>query len=161
MKLYDAFNRQPSNITASGSQFEPVYQTKVDKNGHKSLVKTGERNVYEIIQQNAVGVDLASIIKRCTLLNDSSLLMQRNPIGDVDLTQIPGDLMAAQNAYIAIKDSFYQLPVDIRRQFDNSPDVFVASFGTDKFNSALGIKPEEPVASIEPVKEVLPDAVKT
>lgn len=155
MRLFDAFCNPPTEPVSSGSRMETVYQVMVDKNGHKSLYKTGEKDVYDVIQQNAVGVDLASIVKRCQLLNDPTLLEQRMPVSYSDLTEIPSDLMELQNTILRVKDTFNGLPVDVRTQFKDFDD-YLSSVGTDRFGKIMFPRPVEPKLE----KEVIADDVK-
>lgn len=45
--------------------------------------------------------------------------------------------MEAQNLAIRMKDEFYKMPVEVRKEFDNSPEKYVSLMGTDEFKSIM------------------------
>lgn len=143
-KFFSRFDRPVTEANCAGDRFEPVMSYTIGKDGVKKLVETGEKqDLYGLIQQNAVGVSLAEIVKRCTLLQDESLLMQR-PAGFIDATELPTDFMDMQNKIIQARESFMKLSVEVRNQFGNSPDRFISEMFTPRWNEIMGVEIVEP-----------------
>lgn len=147
--FFTRFNRPPTEANSSGSRFEPVMQYSIGKDGVKKLVDTGEKkDLYALIQQNAVGVSLAEIVKRCTLLQDESILMQR-PAGFIDATELPTDFMDMQNKIMHARESFMKLSVEVRSQFGNSPDRFISEMFSPRWNEIMGVSVVEPKPEVK------------
>ena len=45
--------------------------------------------------------------------------------------------MEAQNIVIKAKQEFYTLPLEVRKEFDNSPEMYVSEMGTETFNKKM------------------------
>lgn len=41
--------------------------------------------------------------------------------------------MEAQNLQIRLQDEFYKMPIEVRREFNNSPEQYVNEMGTPEF----------------------------
>lgn len=133
--FYTAFDKPPANPTPAGDQFINTYQEVVDKKGRMTLEKTGQTSVYELIQQDAESCKIENILKRVAM-GDLSALNQREATY-VDATTLPHSLMEAQNLTIRLKDEFYKMPLEVRKEFDNSPEQYVALMGTDEFKNIM------------------------
>lgn len=148
--FFSRFNRPVTECNCSGTRYEPVMAYTIGKDGIKKLVETGEKqDLYALIQQNAVGVSLAEIVKRCTLLQDESILMQR-PAGYIDATEMPTDFMDMQNKIVHAREAFMKLSVDVRNQFGNSPDRFISEMFTPKWNEIMKVEVIEPKPETKP-----------
>ena len=89
-------------------------------------------------------------------------ILQRAQLGDeealnrvnaqyLDTTDMPKTLAEAQNKIISIKNEFEKLPVDMRRQFDFSPEKYIQEYGTEPWMKTMGFIKETPAEV--PVKE--------
>ena len=113
-----------------GTHFLNVYQEEII-DGKKELVKTGETNVYERIQEDLEGTKIENIL-HAAMMGDLSVLNQRETIY-ADATTMPKNLMEAQNLVVKMKYEFEQMPLEVRKQFDYSAEKYVDEMGTDAF----------------------------
>ena len=132
---YTAFNRPPRNFTPSGSIYINQYQEIIDKKGKLGLELTGVHNVYEEIQTYAEECKIENILHRVAM-GDLAALQQREATY-CDATTMPKSLMEAQNLAIRMKDEFYKMPIEVRREFDNSPEKYVSLMGTNEFKEIM------------------------
>ena len=117
--------------TPAGTRYLNTYQEEIDKKGRKCLVKTGETNVYERIQVDLEGTKIENILHQVAM-GDLSVLNQRETMY-VDATNMPKNLMEAQNIVIKAKAEFEQFPQEVREIFHNSPEEYVSEMGTESF----------------------------
>lgn len=113
-----------------GTHFLNVYQEEIVK-GKKELVKTGETNVYERIQEDLEGTKIENIL-HAVAMGDLSALKQRDTVY-ADATTMPKTLMEAQNLVVKMKYEFEQMPLEVRKQFDYSAEKYVDEMGTEAF----------------------------
>ena len=45
--------------------------------------------------------------------------------------------MEAQNLVIRLKDEFYKMPIEVRKEFGNDPEQYVSEMGTEEFNTKM------------------------
>lgn len=134
--IYDQLRTPKHEFTPHGSRYLNVYQEEINKKtGSKELVKTGETNIYEMIQQDAEACKIENILK-AVAMGDLSALKQREATY-VDATTMPKNLMEAQNLVIRMKDEFYKMPVEVRKEFGNDPDRYVSLMGTKEFKEIM------------------------
>lgn len=123
--------------TETGSKFAPVYEMELDKDNHKTLKQTGETNAYAKIQEYLEETKIENILTRVALGDAEALnKVQGNYL---DTTDMPKNLAEAQNAIIRLTEQFNQLPIDVRREFDMSPEKYIAEYGGDRWMSAMGL----------------------
>lgn len=128
--IYSILNAPGRKPSVSGSAFLNLYQEEMRKDA-VHLVKSGETNVYEMIQKDADECNIERILQRAAM-GDLSALQQRDATY-VDATTLPKNLMEAQNLQIRLQDEFYKMPIEVRRQFNNSPEQYVNEMGTPEF----------------------------
>ena len=133
--LYTLFNRPPKKKTPAGTRYINTYQEEINKKGQKGLVKIGETNVYEKIQADFESTKIENIL-HAVAMGDYSALKTREATY-ADATTMPKSLMEAQNLVIRMKDEFYKMPIEIRKEFSNDPDVYVNMMGTNEFNEIM------------------------
>ena len=56
---------------------------------------------------------------------------------------MPTSLAEAQNKILAIKNEFYKLPIDVRRNFGMSPEAYVQQYGTNQWATKMGFVEEK------------------
>lgn len=117
--------------TPAGTRYLNTYQEEIDKRGRKSLIKTGETNVYERIQVDLESTKIENILHQVAM-GDLSVLNQRETLY-VDATNMPKNLMEAQNIVIKAKAEFETFPKEVREIFHNSPEEYVSEMGTEEF----------------------------
>lgn len=113
-----------------GTHFINEYQEQIVK-GKKELVKIGEKDVYAMIQEDLEGTKIENIL-HAVAMGDLSALNQRETMY-IDSTTMPKSLMEAQNIVVKLKDEFYKLPLEVRKEFNNSPELYVDQMGTKEF----------------------------
>lgn len=133
--IYTHFNKPPRKKTPSGSHFLNTYQEEINKKGQLNLIKTGETDIYAMIQQDAESCKIENIL-HAVAMGDLSALQQREATY-VDATTMPSTLMEAQNLVIRLKDEFYKMPIEVRKEFSNDPDVYVSKMGTNEFQEIM------------------------
>lgn len=116
--------------TNPGSIYLATYQEEI-KNGVKTLVKTGETNVYERIQEDLEPSKIENIL-HAVAMGDMSVLNQREGTY-CDATTMPKTLMEAQNFIVKAKAEFEKYPAEIKKEFGNSAEKYVEMMGTKEF----------------------------
>lgn len=117
-------------FSPAGTHFLNTY-TEVIKDGKKQLEKTGETNIYDKIQEDLEGTKIENILQAAAM-GDLSALNQRETIY-ADVTEMPKTLMEAQNLVLKAKQEFEQMPLEVRKLFDNSPEKYVEEMGEKVF----------------------------
>ena len=144
--IYSLLNRPKAEPTPAGSTTLPTYTECINKKTQKlELERTGEIDVYAKIQEHHEECKIENIMKRAAM-GDMSALQQKEGIY-VDTTNMPKTLMEANNLVIQLQNEFYELPIEVRKEFDNSADVYVAKMGSKEYNEIMG-KYNEQVAKI-------------
>lgn len=147
--------------------------------GGVALKKVGEIPIYEQIQAARVDCDLESVLQSCVHTNQASVL-DMDSLNDlvVDFTTVTnlGELYSSTKR---IENTFYDLPIEVREQFNSDIKQFIREIGSDDFDrkvtsgfdafngsyhqhlnelnpstsngSVEPVVPVEPVGSVEPV----------
>lgn len=144
MKFTSAYSERESKFEPVGSKFMDTYEYSIDEKGHKSLVKTGEKDIYTPIQESLESTLIENVLQRAAL--GDPLALEKVHGQYIDTSEMPANLAEAQNKIISLKNQFNSLPVDVRRQFDFSPEQFIHEFGTNDWAYKMGyIKPTTPI----------------
>lgn len=131
-KVYTKFDVPEKKKTNGGRRFLNTYQEEINKEtGKKHLVKSGETNIYAMIQEDLEDSKIENILKRAAM-GDLKALNQRETLY-VDATNMPKTLMEAQNVVLKAKQEFERLPLEVRKEFDNSAEKYVSEMGTKEF----------------------------
>lgn len=133
--IYSQLKRPETKASNSGSRYLNTYQENITKKGLE-LVKTGQTDVYELIQKDADSCNIENILHQVAM-GDLNALHQREATY-VDATTLPHSLMEAQNLTLRLKDEFMKMPVEVRRLFNNSPEQYVNEMGTNEFLEKMG-----------------------
>lgn len=134
--IYDQLRKPPHKITPAGTRYLNTYQEEINKKtGSLELVKSGQTNIYEMIQKDAESCDIKNIL-HAVAMGDLSALKQREATY-CDATTMPKSLMEAQNLAIRMKDEFYKMPVEVRKEFGNDPERYVSLMGTEEFKNIM------------------------
>lgn len=150
--MYD----RPDTISSeTGTPFDKTYTMILDKAGHKHLRCTGETNRYEKIQSHLDECLIENVIAKATM--DPSVLNKRQGLY-FDSTSMPKTLAEAQNAILALNQEFEKLPAEMKQKFNNSPEQYVAEYGSKVWGDKLGLIKEEVKETKEEKKEEVKDA---
>lgn len=145
---YDNFKGLPfSYKTESGSPMKNEYGYKRDNFGRKVLEKTGETNLYELIQLSLEDTKIENILARCAA-GDTSML---HPTGGqyLDTTELPNNLIEAQQAIQQLENTWQDLPMDIKNKYNNDVEYFIGQSGKDEWLRDMGLLPAEAKAIAE------------
>ena len=130
--VYTKFNVPDKKKTEAGRRYLNTYQEEIDKEtGKKILVKSGETNVYAKIQEDLEQSKIENVLQRAAM-GDLNALNQRETLY-VDATNMPKNLMEAQNVVLKAKQEFEKLPLDVRKEFDMSAEKYISMMGTKEF----------------------------
>lgn len=129
--IYNTLIKPPKTKTPSGKRYINTYQEEITKKEGKKLVKTGETNVYTMIQADLESSKIENIL-HAVAMGDLNALNQREATY-CDVTTMPKTLMEYQNIVIKAKDEFYKMPIEVRKEFGNDPEKYVAEMGTTEF----------------------------
>lgn len=61
--LYSAFKKPPRDFTPAGTHYINVYQEVINKKGKMTLEKTGQTDIYALIQADAESCKIENILK--------------------------------------------------------------------------------------------------
>ena len=119
-----------------GSIYANEYQEEISKkDGRKHLVVSGQKNIYEIIQQDLESCKIENIIQKLAM-GDLSVFKEAK-ITYADADDFPKNLMEAQNIVVRAKSEFDKMPKEVRELFHNSPEEYVSQMGTKEFIDKL------------------------
>lgn len=145
--------------TITGRPLHNNYQIRINEKGHKTLYKIGEHNLQAEIQAGTEENEISTILERYKGGDKDAL--NKAQAGYVDLTKCPKDLREAQDSILKLKNEFKTLPIDIRRQFDMSPEKYIHDYGTEKWIKIMIPKKEEKQFTPAPHAEDKKEEVKT
>ena len=118
-----------------GDPMHKVFAPEMLEDGTIKLVQTGVENTDEIIQSYYESTTLESILSRFAA-GDTSALNRYEPIY-VDVTQQPKTLAEALQTVINSRNAFDALPVQVKQQFDNDYNKWLATAGTEKWYEVM------------------------
>lgn len=129
--------------TPSGNQFEDVYSVKVLKDGTCVLEVSGKKDIKAEINAWKEHTDMAYIIRAM----QSGTYRPRENVFYGDFTDAPESMAEAFQTMINAEKAFYELPLDVRNQFDNnwSKWMVMANTETERFMDLMGFKKDESV----------------
>lgn len=134
-----------------GSQLAPVHAVRIDDNGHKTLVDTGEKtDIYLKIVSHMDEVDLELLLTRCQA-EGYEILNKREAISG-DVTLQPKSLLEAAQILQDQENTFNQLPLDVRKEFNFNFNEYIAEASKDIKSWATKMGYKEPTQEPE-VKE--------
>lgn len=125
----------PCPSTEPGSPYEWTWKEHYDEKGVLSIVHDKQKNVQEEIQSHAESVDLHVLIARYEN-GDLGALNQKEPTF-ADIIEVPNSYADVMNMRATTKRYFYDLPVEIRAQFNHDFDQFAAQLGTENCSNIL------------------------
>lgn len=121
----------------TGEKIEIRHEPEINADGRRVLKPTREVPIYEMIQIGREETEIERIVKRA-MEGDYNALNAMNGVY-ADITDAPSSLAEAQQYIINAKREFENLPADIRKEFENNPEVYVASVGTKEWFDKMGI----------------------
>lgn len=167
MKFRNQFTND-SNVFVSnpGSKIVADYGLVTAEDGSTSVGVIGEKNLDAIIQSNKDTGNVALLVAKYNAGDTDALNKVRGVFGDFrNMPTTYAEMVSRLNECRAV---FEALPVDIKEQFDNNPDVFWSEYGTERFNNIVAGSPEQSAdnepnnivpgnSDVKPTVEVKPD----
>lgn len=132
-------------FTRPGSRMKPVYHARKMENGSIELVQTGEENLYDAIQAEREGCEIATILRR--FANGETDVLSRAQGMYGDFTNFPTTYAEMLNKLIEGRAVFEGLSLEERQKYGNDFGVWLQS---------LDQSVSEPV--LEPVSESVPES---
>ena len=114
-----------------------------------TIERIGQTNIYEQIQEEHDATKIENIL-HSVAMGDLAALQQREATY-CDTTTMPKNLREAQDLVIRLKDEFYDLPLEVRKEFGNSPEQYVSEMGTKEYLEKMAPYNEK-IAAIEKEK---------
>lgn len=135
-----AYSGQVRHTSMTGNGREPEYEYKVTDEG-RELVKTGESDVYALIQSRLDETKIENIIKRATY--DPTALGSQNWQTSETMTDISNAPTNYHEWYGRIKDAeaeFDKLPVEVKNKWENNVEKYIMAYGTEEWADKMGLK---------------------
>lgn len=107
-----------------------------EKTGREYLVKDRPVHIYDMIQEGREETLIENIVRKCQEGNEEVLDAIQGQY--VDLTNHITSLMDAQNLVLKARNDFEELPLDMRKKFDNDVNVYMAEYGSETWNEKMG-----------------------
>lgn len=153
--FYSETNRPPIIPAKKTSKFEPEYEERIDtKTGMTYLKKTGETNVYERIQASKDSTDIQKIVERYQITLENKPEMNMDEV--LDYTNIPGNLIEAQQLIIKAKQLFEKEPKDIREKYNGNFNEYLMAAQSGELKETYQKVFDRKFKAKEPVTQVLP-----
>lgn len=132
------FNKH-NHPKTEGIDYHEEYVTEelefIDDNGQPYLETVNTYNQYERTQSHKDECTIENILKAAAM-GDLSLLQQREATY-IDTTSLPKSLREAQDLVIRMKYEFNNMPSEVKELFNNSPEMYINTMGTDEFNEKM------------------------
>lgn len=152
MEFYSAYNPPESKPTCAGEETRKTYRWAENEDGEKILVEDDEINIADEIESYHEETKITNIIRRATFdVNAANMLLGDNGKEGADLTEMPENLMEAQNIVVKAKQAYANLTPKQQAEFNGMAD-FMKSAGTEEWAKKLGYITEK-ARNEEPVNE--------
>lgn len=137
------------HASATGNGFEPIFKSKVQRDGVIKLEQDGERNVYEEIQSHKDSCSIELALARASLGDDSLLHRTQGAFGD--FTTFPKTFAEVLQVMINAESYFDGLPAEIRNNFGNDFNRFLAQLDSPDLPGKLGMEVTKDVEVVQGV----------
>lgn len=131
-----AYGEREKIYIESGSRYQEEYGYEINKYGQKELVKTGETDLYAMIQEALEETKIENILKRVAMGDDT--VMRPDGIY-ADVTQAPSNLIEARQQMQKLENVWNSLPLDTKRKYNMSVEDFIAKSGTESWLVDMGL----------------------
>ena len=146
MKFRNQFTSD-SNVFVSnpGSKIVAEYGLVTSDDGVTSVGVVGEKNLDAIIQSNKDTGNVALLVAKYNAGDSEALNNVRGVYGDFrNMPTTYAEMVSRLNECRAL---FESLPVDVKEQFDNNPDVFWSEYGSERFNNIVAGSVGQPIVN--------------
>lgn len=147
-EFYTAYNR-PKTIAHPKCEKVIMEHTKhLMKDGREVYKPDKAVHIYDLIQEGREETLIENIIRKCVEGDESVLNVIQGEYQDI--TGHVTSLMECQNMVLKAKEQFESLPLEMRKQFDNDINKYIAEYGNEDWLKKMGYW-QEPEAT-EPSK---------
>lgn len=130
---------QKNHPKTQGQDLHIEYFTKyievINDEGEYYLEPYETVNQFEITQKYKDECSIENVLK-ASAVGDLSMLNQREGTY-IDATGLPKTLAESQNLVIRMKREFEDMPSEVKKLFNNSPEKYVNMMGTKEFNDIM------------------------
>lgn len=134
-KFRTAYSGQEAHHTASGRPVKNEYQYEIE-DGHKKLVKVGETNIYEKIQEAYPATKIENILKKASIGDMSGFIGEGQYI---DTTELPKNMIEARKSIMKLENTWNNLPKEIKEKFNYDLEEFINNSGSKEWYENLGM----------------------
>ena len=120
----------------SGTGIQDVYEYEIDKYGQKVLVKTGEINLYEKIQESLEETKIENILKRVAM-GDNTVMRPEGIYADISIA--PKNLIEARQQMQKLENLWSGLSNEIKEKYDFSVEKFIGASGSESWLKDMGL----------------------
>lgn len=124
-------------FSVAGSPIRIIYSPEVQKDGSIVIVESGKEDFRAYIQSFAKSCDIAYIM--ASVANGDLGALNRVQGSYGDFTKVPKSYAEFLQLQIDAKNTFDQLPSDVKAKFDNDVNKFMVNAGDNEWFEKLGI----------------------
>ena len=135
-----------------GERYRTIYKANVRKDGIIELIEDGKEDLQEKYNSMRDVTDMSYILKQMSLGDTSVLNRSAGVYGD--FTKMPKTMAEAMQLMIDAERAFLELPLDIRNNFDNDYQIWLATAGEEDWSKKMNFIEDKVV---EEVKENVED----
>lgn len=125
IKIFSRFDRPRSAFACAGSVVSPIFEERVDSEGHLYLKQTGKRDLNAFVQASHEASKIYNILERFNAGDVSAIQKVKGFYADT--VAMPKSLVEVHNFMQQIDANFDSLPVDVKEKFGNSSIQFMKS----------------------------------
>lgn len=154
MKIEERLKHSLKFVSNPGKRFKEEFHGVFGEDGYITLVSDGFTDTQKLIEADAVGSDVKSLIAKA-LAGDVSVFRADAPFY-ADVANMPKTYAQILNIVRDAHAEFDKLPLNIRQNFNNDFEAWFATLGTEDWFKRSGVdinKNDTPVQPVEEVKE--------
>lgn len=125
-------------FSVAGSPVRIIYSPQVQRDGSIVIVESGKEDFQAYIQSFVQSCDIAYIM--ASVANGDLGALNRVQGSYGDFTKVPKTYAEFLQLQIDAKNTFDQLPVDVKAKFDNDVNKFMVNAGEKEWFETLGIE---------------------
>lgn len=118
--------------TPAGKAIIEQHARKIDNDGNVEFYVCGKTNILEKIQAYEPETNIENILRACTETGDMSYL-ERTKGMYADISEFPANIFEAHQKIENAKETFKNLPLEIKEKYDHSFEKFIKDFGTENW----------------------------
>lgn len=130
------YEQHKGEPTPAGTKMENEYSYVINSKGQKVLEKTGETNRWEKIQEEYEDTKIENILAKAAVGD----MTHFRPEGIyADISEAPKSLIEARQQMQKLENLWANVPQEIKNNYNNDVEEFIAASGTDRWLEDMGI----------------------